>query len=125
MVYALFALAVLCVAAGCGGRKTVAASDLGITVPDADGMTEKEVANAILRAGADSRWVITPLADGLMTGVLEYRGYVIPVDITYDARSYKIHYTGVDKDNVDPRVNKWMRNLDAGIRKELLRRSRT
>lgn len=119
-----FAIALLCDTAVRGGKNLVAAVDVDIPVPDAEGWAEKETVNAILRAGAGSRWILTPLSDGLMSGVFEYRGHVVPVDITYDGRGCKIRYMGVDKDGVRPRVNKWMRDLGAEIRKELLQQAR-
>lgn len=120
----LFAIALLCGMAVRGGKDLVAAVDVGITVPDTEGMTDEEVANAILRAAASSRWIITPLSDGLLNGVFEHRGHVVPVDITYGGRGCKIRYMGVDKDGVHPRVNKWMSDLGAEIRKELLQEVR-
>lgn len=119
-----FAIALLCDTAVRGGKDLVAAIDVDIPIPDAEGRAEKETANAILQAGAGSRWTITPLSDGLMSGVFEYRGHVVPVDITYDGCGCKIRYMGVDKDGVPLRVNKWMRDLGAEIREELLQQVR-
>ena len=116
----LLVFAVLFTGAACG-KRAVPAREYGSTVPATDGLTKKEVADAILRAGAATRWRIKPVADGVMDARLDYKGHVVPATITYDNRGYAIRYAGVAGESVPAQYNKWMNNLDARIRQELLR----
>jgi hypothetical protein len=93
-------------------------------LPANPGRTETDVANAIKQAALQLRWEVREDGPGQMTATLHLRSHVAVVSIHYDANSYEIRYA--DSTNLDHQgnqihrnYNKWVKNLDARIRKQL------
>lgn len=93
-------------------------------VARADGkpVTEEQVKEAILRAGALRGWIITPDRDGHMVGNINVRNkHSAKIDISYDAGGFSIKYldsTNLDfrkgddgKDVIHKNYNRWINNL--------------
>lgn len=98
----------------------------GAPVMTASGKTASmaDVQMAIVRAGMQLGWQITPAKPGQMTGRLALRTHEAVVDINYDAKQYSINYRdSVDLNAKDGQIHKnynsWIQNLDKGIRAQL------
>ena len=83
-----------------------------------------DVNKAIVRAGTQLGWVITPEAAGKLTGRIALRTHTAVVDITHDTRTFSIRYR--DSTNLEARdgqihnnYNGWIQNLEKGIRAQL------
>jgi hypothetical protein len=119
---ALFACLVLALP-GC--RKTAPVQNFSSPMPLLEKVNDKNIAAAIIRAGAVTGWEIVPVRPGLMSGTLEVRGkHTAVVDIAYDRREYKITYkssTGLkyDSGKIHPQYNNWVATLDKNIRREI------
>ena len=117
MMVAMFALA------GCrAGAEIRNVED----APIAGNPSLAEVRNAIIRAGAERGWRMTPQGDGTILGNLEVRNHVARVDIRYDRSSYNITYRDSQNLEHDPaqgtihkNYNSWVKNLDTDIYNEL------
>jgi hypothetical protein len=87
-------------------------------------VTMEDVNKAIVRAGTQLGWVITPESAGKLTGRLALRTHTATVDITHDTKTYNIKYR--DSTNLEAHggeihknYNGWIQNLEKGIRAQL------
>ena len=83
-----------------------------------------DVGKAIQRAGVALGWQMKELKPGHMLGTLTLRKYVAVVDVNYSVKSYSIQYKdstdfNYDGGNIHPNYNRWIENLDKGIREQL------
>ena len=117
----LIALAAV-VAAGC---RSAPIHDLGPT-SIAGRATEKQVQEAIIRAGAAQGWTMKAEAPGLITGTLYIRSHTAVVSIPYTRNSFSIRYK--DSTNLDyngaartihENYNEWVQRLNSGIVSQL------
>jgi hypothetical protein len=108
-----------------GCRKLAPVQNFSSPMPLVQKENDKNIASAIIRAGAMTGWEIVPVRPGLMTGTLAVRGkHTAVVDIAYDKQEYKITYrssSGLKYDNgrIHPQYNKWVTTLDNNIRREI------
>jgi 1-acyl-sn-glycerol-3-phosphate acyltransferase len=108
-----------------GCRKSVPIVNHSSPIPLVQNVSDKQIAEAIIRAGAKTGWEITPTKDKTLFGTLHVRGkHRADVIISYNEKTYSITYK--DSDNLDyeggnihPNYNKWVSTLDANIRNEL------
>lgn len=123
-VMALFACALLFMT-GC--RVATLANVRNSPVPV---MSQKQSADnvkqAILRAGAERGWRMTPAGEGHIVGDLRRRSHRAVVDIFYTDRAYDIIYKDSSnlkydraKSRIHSNYNAWVRNLDDTIQREL------
>ena len=84
----------------------------------------EEVGKAIIRAGTQLGWQMTPDRPGHMVGRIALRTHAAVVDIDYSSRSYSIKYK--DSTNLEytgntihRNYNGWIENLDKAIRAQL------
>jgi multisubunit Na+/H+ antiporter MnhE subunit len=83
-----------------------------------------DVNKAIVRAGTQLGWVITPESPGKLTGRIALRTHTAVVDITHDSRTFNIKYrdsTNLEAsgDQIHKNYNGWIQNLEKGIRAQL------
>jgi hypothetical protein len=93
-------------------------------LPEDPKRTDVTVANAIKAAALESGWELENDGPGQMQATLRRRSHVAVVTIIYDASGYRIEYkdsTNLDHegDRIHRGYNRWVRNLDARIRKQL------
>ena len=93
-------------------------------LPEDPKRTDVTVANAIKAAALQTGWELEKDGPGQMQATLRRRSHVAIVTIIYDASGYRIEYkdsTNLDRegDQIHRSYNKWVRNLDARIRKQL------
>lgn len=86
--------------------------------------TMDEIDKAIMRAGAQLGWQITPDSPGKLTGRIALRTHTATVDITHDTKTFNIRYR--DSTNLEAsggqihkNYNGWIQNLEKGIRTQL------
>ncbi len=82
--------------------------------------TAHEVKRIILRAGSDLGWAMKPVRPGVIIGTLFVRSHMAKVRITYNRRSFSIHYMDsrnlkYDGHNIHSRYNGWVTNLERRI----------
>jgi hypothetical protein len=93
-------------------------------LPEDPKRTDVTVANAIKAAALQTGWELENDGPGQMQATLRRRSHVAVVTIIYDASGYRIEYkdsTNLDHegDRIHRGYNKWVRKLDARIRKQL------
>ena len=122
----LVAVCVVLLLAGCTTRPIMNVTDQPVVTAAGKALTADQVRNAILAAGTNLGWVMTPVSPGLVSGRLMLRDHVAVVDIRYSATTYSITYK--DSTNLNYRdgqihrnYNSWIENLDRDIRAGLLR----
>ncbi len=88
------------------------------------GLTDAQIEQGVIQAGAQRGWVIAPVAAGHLLGTLNIRTHTVRVDIRYSSTSYSITYK--DSDNLKFRngrihgaYNKWVRKLNGDIQQAL------
>lgn len=108
---------------GCRSNPVMNVEDAAISLQDRPSMTQVE--KAIIRAGASLGWNIKKIKSGTMEGRLMLRSHVAVVEITYDTKSYSIHYKdstnlNYDGTNIHSNYNGWVQNLNRNIQQELM-----
>lgn len=83
-----------------------------------------DVNKAIIRAGTQLGWVITPETPGKLTGRIALRTHTAVVDITHDTKTFNIRYresTNLEASGgqIHKNYNGWIQNLEKGIRTQL------
>jgi len=83
-----------------------------------------QVRKAIIEAGLARKWVMTPVAPGVINGHLYQRGHSADIRIDYTATSYKISYIGSQNllasgGKIHRNYNRWVNNLDEDIKLRL------
>lgn len=124
-VFLRFVLLLFCLAAilpGCS-RKAVPMMELDGSIP-AGSYSRDELVKAFVRAGSHAGWVIAPQEPGVLLGTVTARSHQASVLITHTTKAYHIAYKDsvglkADGNNIHPNYNRWVRNLDAAIQKEL------
>jgi hypothetical protein len=118
------ALIVVVVLPSCRATPIYNVNNASVTAPSGGSYTRDEVKTAILRAGNDLGWEMTPAEPGHLIGTLNIRRHMAQVDIYYDRNSYSIKYKDsanlkYDGSNIHRNYNSWIKNLDEHIRREL------
>jgi hypothetical protein len=86
--------------------------------------TMDDVQKAIVRAGTQLGWQITPESPGKLTGRLALRTHTATMDITHDVQTYSIKYRDstnlqAEGGQIHKNYNGWIQNLEKGIRAQL------
>lgn len=113
---------VLFLAVGC--KKAAPVVNPTSSMPILEKVSDKNIKEAIIRAGANKNWVIIPTGPQQLEGRLNIRAHTAVVEITYDKKNYSITY----KDSVNlqyqdgsihPNYNRWIVDLENEIRRQL------
>ena len=110
--------------AACTSRPIMNVNDAPV-VTSGKAATPQDVERAIVRAGNQLGWVMTPVRPGLVSGRLDLRTHIAVVDVPYDAKSYSIKYKdstnlNMDGANIHKNYNGWIENLNRDIRANLM-----
>lgn len=94
------------------------------TLPAGKSLSMNQISNAIVTAGKQLGWQMTPTGPGRITGRLALRTHVADVDVEHDTKSYSIKYR--DSQNLNAKdgmihknYNGWIENLDKAIRTQV------
>ncbi|HAT8011333.1 hypothetical protein [Citrobacter rodentium] len=114
------ALAVVGALAGCA--RTAPIDQVHSTV--SAGHTQDQVKNAILKAGAERKWIMNEAGPGVIRARQQSRDHVAEVRITYSATRYDIQYESslnllASGGKIHKNYNRWVRNLDKDIQLNL------
>lgn len=92
--------------------------------PIPSGLSNKQIQQAMMTAGFNRHWVITPAAKSSMVGKLNWHGHYVKVTIPYTSSKYAIVYQ--DSNNLDYKqgqihraYNKWTNMLNDQIQTQL------
>ncbi|GAB1410786.1 hypothetical protein MASR1M90_19400 [Desulfovibrionales bacterium] len=123
-----FCLLLLCT--GC--RKSIPVTQYGSTVPYSEKMLDNSaqqekkdrVKAAIVDAGSKLGWIMKPVDENTIEGILRVRSHTIVVVITYDMASYIVTYKdstnlNYKNGNIHPQYRNWVMNLQKHIDIEL------
>ncbi len=82
--------------------------------------TMTDIQRAIIRAGAQRGWQMTPVEPGHIVGVLSLRDHSATIDIRFNTESYSILYKdssnlNFDGTNIHSNYNAWIKNLQTDI----------
>ncbi|MCA1779468.1 MAG: hypothetical protein LC637_08825 [Xanthomonadaceae bacterium] len=95
--------------------------------PIAGNPSLEKVRDAIIRAGANRGWRMSPQGDGTILGTLDVRNHVARINISYDRSSYNITYResanlkhNPNRGTIHKNYNSWIKNLDTDIHNELV-----
>jgi hypothetical protein len=91
-------------------------------IPQSPAATLENIEKAIIRAGLQLGWKISPQEPGKAEGVLVLRTHTAVVDITYDTKAFSITYKSSINLNYQPEnktihsnYNGWIKNLEKAI----------
>jgi hypothetical protein len=92
--------------------------------PIPQGLSDKQIQNAMISAGQTRGWIIKPVGAKHMQATIYIRSHMAKVDIRFDRSSYSIVYN--DSENLDYQdgrihrnYNKWVANLNMDIQRAL------
>ena len=95
-------------------------------IPANPAATMENIEKAVIRAGLTLGWQVTPIEPGKAEAVLNIRRHRAVVDITYNTKSFNIHYKdsiNLDYDaqekTIHSNYNGWIRNLEKAIRAQV------
>lgn len=82
------------------------------------------VKEAIVQAGLGRKWMMTPVALGIIDGKLLVRDHEVNIRITYSTSSYQIDYVSsrnmkAANGKIHRKYGQWVRNLDIDIQRRL------
>ena len=105
--------------AGCRSAPVYNVPDSRFTSTD-QGVTQQDIAGAIITAGRSLGWIMKEQGPGHILGTLHLRTHTAIVDINYDRTKYSITYnSSVDLDydgtNIHSNYNGWIQNLSNAI----------
>ena len=86
--------------------------------------TDNQMKLAIIEAGINRKWVMTPVSPGVITGRLAQRDFVANIRITYTSQNYRIDYVSSEnlkagEGEIHNNYNRWITNLDQDIQLRL------
>ncbi|MBS0447461.1 MAG: hypothetical protein JSR59_16090 [Proteobacteria bacterium] len=98
--------------------------DAPVTSPMGKPMTEEQVKEAIVRAGAALGWQVKEDGPGKMIGLLLIRKHTAEISIVYSPTSYSLTYkSSINLDEGGGQIHKnyngWIQNLNKGIATQL------
>lgn len=90
--------------------------------------TDNQMKVAIIEAGIGRKWVMTPVAPGILNGRLSQRGFTANIRVTYTDQSYSIQYVSsenlkAENGEIHGNYNRWINNLDQDIQLRLAAQS--
>lgn len=82
------------------------------------------VKDAIIQAGLERGWMMTPASKGVINGKLLTRDHEVEVRIPYSTTSYQIEYVNsrnmkAADGKIHRKYGQWVRNLDIDIQRRL------
>ena len=86
--------------------------------------SDSEMKTAIIEAGLGRKWIMTPVAPGVINGRYAQREFVANIRVTYTAQSYSIQYVSsqnlkASNGKIHANYNRWVNNLDQDIQLRL------
>lgn len=116
----LAVFSVVGVLAGCARTAPIDNIQAQVTV----GHTVEQVRSAILKAGAERKWIMSDAGPGVIKARQQSRNHSADVRITYSSTGYSINYDGSSNLNasggkIHKNYNRWVRNLDRDIQVNL------
>ncbi|MCL2899026.1 hypothetical protein [Brenneria tiliae] len=111
-----------CVLALTGCARTAPVAN--VTKPITANYSSDQVRKAILQAGLEREWVMTPVSPGVINGRIDQRGHVADIRINYSPTSYSINYVSSQNllaigGKIHRNYNRWINNLDREIQLKL------
>lgn len=106
---------------GCSSRS---AYILNVNKPITGHYSIDQVKNAILEAGQEREWVMTPVSPGVINGHIDQRGHIADIRINYSTSSYSINYVTSQnlraaRGKIHRNYNRWINKLDREIQLRL------
>jgi len=89
-----------------------------------ESLDQKEIEQAIVRAGNSRDWIISPNPDGSLDGLLMPRQHVAKIRIEFDQHGFSIQYKDSEEllysgGKIHRNYNRWVRNLEDAILQEV------
>lgn len=86
--------------------------------------SDNQMRQAIIEAGIARKWVMTPVAPGVVNGRLAERGHAANIRIDYTPSQYHIRYVSsenlmADDNHIHRNYNRWINNLNQDIQLRL------
>lgn len=86
--------------------------------------TLQDIQRAIIRAGAQRGWEMSPVEPGHIVGTLARRDFTAVIDITFTTQSYSITYKNsnnlnYDGTNIHSNYNAWIQYLQTDIKNQV------
>lgn len=86
--------------------------------------SDNQMKTAIIEAGINRKWVMTPVSPGVINGHLAQRGFAANIRVNYSPQSYSIQYVSSENLNAEggkihANYNRWVNNLDQDIQLRL------
>lgn len=99
-------------------------TDAPVTSASGKPLTNDQVKQAIIRAGAGLGWIMKEAGPGKLTANLAVRKHTAQVEIPYSSKSYSITYKdSTNLDAADGQIHKnyngWIQNLNKNINAQL------
>ena len=99
-------------------------TDAAVTSASGKPLTNDQVKQAIIRAGAALGWVMKEAGPGKLTANLAVRKHTAEIEIPYSPKAYSIKYkNSTNLDAADGQIHKnyngWIQNLSKGINAQL------
>jgi hypothetical protein len=99
-------------------------ADAPVTSASGKALTNDQVKQAIIRAGAALGWVMKEAGPGKLTANLAVRKHTAEIEIPYSSKAYSINYkNSTNLDAADGQIHKnyngWIQNLSKGINAQL------
>ena len=99
-------------------------ADAPVTSASGKALSNDQVKQAIIRAGAALGWVMKDAGHGKLTAHLAVRKHTAEIEIPYSSKAYSINYkASTNLDAADGQIHKnyngWIQNLSKGINAQL------
>lgn len=122
---ACFLLISITVSSGCSRTEPIYNVENAAVPVAAEELTTNQVRNAIARALVQKGWSISGESKGQLEAVIHPRKHMALIDIEYSTTRYSIRYKDsailrYDGTEIHRNYNKWIRNLQNAINRELL-----
>ena len=87
-------------------------------------VSQKDIRNAIIRAGSSLGWRVKEIKPGHLQATLNVRSHMAKADIFYTTKSYSIKYKDsvnlkYDGSSIHSNYNGWIQRLDQAIQSQL------
>lgn len=84
----------------------------------------QDIQRAIIRAGAQRGWEMSPVEPGHLIGTLSRRDFTVVIDIRFTTQSYSITYKdsnnlNYDGTNIHSNYNAWIQYLQTDIKNQV------
>ena len=121
---ALAGVVVAIALAGCTSAPIMNVDNAAVATASGKQLSNEQVRNAILRAGASLGWQIKDEGPNKLVGTLQLRGHIAIVEMPYSAGTYSINYrasVGLNEGagKIHKNYNGWIQNLTRGINAQL------